>query len=104
MIKTLLQILQLSEQIFQAAEDKNWQAVETLQQQREQASKQAVSSNIPQDKDASLTADDLIRQINQIDKKSLVLIDANRKALAQEKLQSNKRNKMARAYQNQPKF
>lgn len=104
MISTLRHILQLSEQILQAAEDKNWPAVETLQQEREQASQQAVSGDIPQDKDTSLQADALIRQIHQLDAKSLTLIEDNKQEVIQEKLRSNKRNKMAKAYINQPKF
>ncbi len=104
MISTLRQILQLSEQILQAAEDKNWETVEVLQQKREQASKQAVSGDIPQDKDSSLQAEALIRQINLVDEKSLGLIEGNKQEVAQEKLRSNKRNKMAQAYSNQPKF
>ena len=104
MIDALRKILQLSEQILEAAEAQNWQAVETLQQQRELASEQTKLTDVPQDKDTSLQAEDLIRHISQIDEKSLVLIEANRQELIKEKLQSNKRNKMARAYQNQPKY
>ncbi|MBN3563485.1 flagellar protein FliT [Aliamphritea spongicola] len=104
MISTLQHILQLSEQILQAAEAQDWQKVETLQQEREQASKQAVSGDIPQDKDTSLQADALITQIKQLDEKSLMLIEGNKQKVGQEKLRSNKRNKMAQAYINQPKF
>ena len=104
MISTLQHILQLSEQILQAAEAQDWQKVETLQQERERASKQAVSGETPQDKDTSLQADALITQIKQLDEKSLLLIEGNKKEVGQEKLRSNKRNKMAQAYTNQPKF
>ena len=104
MISTLQHILQLSEQILQAAEEKDWPKVESLQQEREQLSKQAIASDIPQDKDTSLEAEALIRKIHQSDEKSLTLIKGNRQEVIQEKLRSNKRSKMAKAYTNQPKF
>ncbi|WP_271271781.1 flagellar protein FliT [Aliamphritea hakodatensis] len=104
MIRTLRHILQLSEQVLQAAEEKDWPAVEALQQEREQLSKQAVASDIPQDKDTSLEAEELIRKVHQLDAKSLTLIEGNKQEVIQEKLRSNKRNKMAKAYINQPKF
>ncbi|MDO6564700.1 flagellar protein FliT [Amphritea sp. 1_MG-2023] len=98
MLDHITQAFALTQAILNAAEQQHWDKVESLQQRREQLLKQTESLPAPEDKPTSLQVAQLINDIKAIDNRITPLLQQHRQALIKQKLQTNKGQKMTKAY------
>ncbi len=99
MLATICQLHEISKQILSAATQDHWQEVDALQRQREQLTTQADHLPIPVKPTDAEQVKQIILEIQAIDAQVQPLLETHRQALIDEKLQQNKGQRMARAYQ-----
>lgn len=94
------QVYELTEEILHAAEQSNWDKVETLQGLREQLMTEAESLPIPDDKTIAQRIGEIVISIQKTDALIAPLLLKQKNSLIEETLQNNKGRKMNIAYQN----
>lgn len=98
MVETLEQLLDLSKEILEAANQAQWAKVEALQQQRTTLIEKINQQPLPSDRDASLKAEALINAIQALDGQTLPLLNAEQDATRKARQKSNKGKQMSQAY------
>lgn len=99
MLEIIHQLHDLSKQILSAATQDHWPEVDALQLKREQLTAQAESLPVPIKPAAAEQLKQIILEIQAIDAQVQPLLETHRQALIDEKLQQNKGQRMAQAYQ-----
>lgn len=99
MVETLEQLLDLSKEILEAAQQKHWERVATLQQERAHKTDLLNQMSTPTDKTSSLKAEALIKAIKELDEKITPLLLEEQEATLKARQKTNKGKRMNQAYQ-----